>query len=287
MLSRTALLDTNALIAISGENLAAAWERGWHLTTSPWSFFERLGHLGEKPFAEVKETLLRLQSVEIVDKPLDRLVAKRQGSSKPRIWQSDVARDVLSKISEAESIEDFESMTFEDTAGNTRTLENSVETICAILKGEKTRFQKLVTKIIRGIRSGEVRVSTPEERHHAVLAMLVAGESSFRDTEGLDYEAHTSSEEVLTFEYVYYAYGVLRAIAQKEAGGDTCAMNDFVDGQICAYIPLDQQVCVVTADKNSITALGEARALLADVGLGKRAAFTLAHPAELLPGGQP
>jgi len=287
MTSRTALLDTNALIGLSGDNLAAAQERGWRLTTSPWSFFERLRHLaGKKPFAEVKETLLRSQCVEIVDKPLDRLVAERQVVAEPHIWGSDLVREVLSKISEADSIQDFERMTFEDTAGNTRSLENSVDTISAILIREKTRFQQLVTEIIRGIRSGEVRVSTARERHQAVLDMLVAGESSFRDAEGLDYRSHASESEVLTHEYLYYAYMLLRAIAQKKISGNTCPMNDFVDGQICAYVPLDQQVVVVTADKNSIEALSEARALLADVGLGKRAAFALAHPDLLLPGGQ-
>ena len=288
MPDRTALLDTNALVGLNRDTLSAAQERGWHLTTSQWSFFERLRHLaGNKPFAEVKETLLRFQCVEIVDKPLDRLVAGRQVAAEPYIWGSDLVRDVLPKISEADSIQEFKRMTFEDKSGNERSLENSVEAICNILIKEKKRFQQLVTEVICGIRSGEVLVSTAKERHQAVLAMLVAGESSFRDAEALDYKSYASESEVLTHEYLYYAYILLRAIAQKKISGNTCPMNDFVDGQICAYVPLDQQLVVVTADKNSIAALREARSLLTDVGLGKRAAFTLAHPDQLRQGEKP
>ena len=293
MPTRTALLDTNAVMEIKIDVRGAARKQGWHLTTTPWSFFERLRHLeDEQDFARARGQLMQFRGIKIVDKPLDRFVAERQAATEPRTWGSDMTREVLSKISVADSIEDFESMTFEDTAGNARSLENTVDTICTILKREKTRFQQLITKIIRGIQSGEVRVSTAEERHQAVLDMLVAGASSFRDTEGLDYKSHASDSEILTFEYLYHAYTLLRAIAQKKISGNTCPMNDFVDGQICAYVPLDRQGCVVTADKNSIRALSEARALLADVrlgkrvGLGKRAAYTLAHPDLLLPGGQ-
>ena len=288
MPTRTALLDTNALIGISANNLATASDRGWHLTTSPWSFFERLRHLADKKqFSAVKETLLRFQHLEVVDKPLDRLVSERQATAEPLIWGSDLVRNVLTKISKADSIQEFKRMTFEDTAGNTRSLENSVDTISGILIREKRRFQQLVTRVICGIRSGEVLVSTAGERHQAVLDMLVAGESSFRDAEALDYKSHARESEVLTHEYLYYAYILLRAIAQKNASGNTCPMNDFVDGQICAYVPLDQPIWVVTADTNSVKALTEARVLLANEGLGKRATFTLAHPDLLLPGGQP
>jgi len=281
--TRTALVDTNALIHSSGDNLAAAKGRGWHLTTSPWSFFERLRHL-EEPYAKTKGNLVKLQHVEIVDKPLDRLVAERQGSSKPRIWASDLAKEALGRISEARSMEALKGLTMNDAAGNTRTLERSVATISSILATEKMKFQKLVSDVIRVIRSGEVQVSTAEERHQAVLDMLAAGESSFRDTEDLDYEGYASGEEILKFEYIYYAYVVLRAIAQHKAGGDTCAMNDFVDGQICAYVPLDQPIAIITADGKFREALDEVRDLLTDVGMGERAAFTLAHPDLLLQG---
>jgi hypothetical protein len=284
MSPRTALLDTNALIAISGEDLAAARKRGWHLTTSPWSFFERLSHLDDKHFAKAKGKLMKLRHVEIVDKPLDRLVAERQGLSKSRIWGSDLARQALTKLSEASSMQDLKGLTMNDAAGNTRAIERSVETILDILDREKRRFQQLVTDVIKLIKTGDVPVSTSEERHQAVLDMLVSGESSSRDTDGLDYKSHASDSETLTFEYVYYAYTVLRAIAQKKAGGNTCAMNDFVDGQICAYIPLDQQVWVITEDRPLLDALAATRFLLADVGMGNRACFEPAMPDLLLEG---
>jgi hypothetical protein len=278
MPSRTALLDTNVLIAISGDDLATAKERGWHLATSPWTFFERLRHLDGKDFAEAKANFMKLRHVEIVDKPLDRLVAERQGSSEPRIWGSDLAREALDRISQARSKDDLKGLTMKDVAGNLRALENSVDTIHGILDTEKRRFQQLVTDIIKLIKTGDVPVATSEERHQAVLDMLASGESSFRDTEGLDYKSHASDSEILTFEYVYYAYAVLRAIAQKKAGGNTCAMNDFVDGQICAYVPLDQQVWVLTGDGPLLDALAATRSLLADVGMGNRACFEPATP---------
>ena len=287
MPTRIALLDTNAMIRISAADLAAATEMGWRLTTSPWSFFERLRHLSDKNFGEARANLLKFQRVEIIDKPLDRLIAKRQGDSGPRVWGSELAREALSKIPAVNSLEGFKGLTMKDAAGEARALESSVGTISSILEREKKKFQKLVTDIIRLIKSGRVPVATAAERHQAVLDMLVAGESSFRDTEGLDYEKHATKEEILTFEYVYYAYVVMCSIRQHGLGGSTCAKNDFVDGQICAYVPLDQNAWVITADGPLNEVLFQTKSLLTEVGMEDRAAFVSAHPDSLRQGGQP
>jgi len=279
------LLDTNALIAIPREGLAAAQAaKTYSFRITPWTFFERLCRLDDGDFAKNKPILMKAELVEIVDKPLDRLVAERQQGLAPRVWGSDLAKAYVRELSGVTSKADFGGLTMTDEAGEARSLERSIETIRGILDREKRRFQKLVADIIDLIRAGSVPTATPAERHIAVLDMLVAGASSFRDVEGLDHEANTSHDEVLTFEYVYYAYIMLRAIAQYGAGGSTCARNDFVDGQICAYIPLDQPIAVLTEDRVLRETLEEISALLTAVGMGNRARFCLLDLQSLGPG---
>ena len=114
--------------------------------------------------------------------------------------------------------------------------------------------------------------------------MVASGESSFPDTPDLDYQNAATSNEILTFTYVYYAYIFLRAIVQEAAGGKTCAKNDFEDGQQCAYIPLDQQVWVITKDGPLFDTLSATRALLIEISMDKRAAFEPARPSIVLEG---
>ena len=288
MPNRIALLDTSAFRTLSGESLAAASESGWHLTTSPWCFFELLCHLDEEPdFAKAKGHLMKFRGIEIVNKPLDRVVAERQGSSEPRIWSSDLTYAALGAIDAAGSLDDLKRSILVDEAGNKRELESCVDHIRQLLDKEEIRFQQFVTDIIKLVRSGQVLIATALERHEAILDMVASGGSSLPDTPDLDYQNAAAHDEILTCSYVYHAYTFLRAIAQKDAGGNTCAKNDFEDGQLCAYIPLDQQIWVITKDGPLFDTLSAARALLVDIVMSKRAAFTPAHPDILLQGGLP
>jgi len=272
--TRTALLDTNAVMELKSDERAAAKSNGWRLTTTPWSFLERLCHLEDQTdFSRARGQLMQFRGIEIVDKPLDRLVAARQASDKPRIWGSHLAYAMLAAVDAASSLDALYRSVIVDEAGQHREIRGCVDRLRGILDREKKKFQKLVTDVINLIKSADVPVMTAEERHQAVLDMLVAGESSFRDTEDLDYKKHASAAEILTFEYVYYSYAVSRSIAQYEAGGTTCAMNDFVDGQICAYVPLDEQMWILTGDEPLQEALSATCSQLGDIGMGKRACF--------------
>jgi hypothetical protein len=71
------LLDTSAFKSLSKDELAQVACRGFQLTVPPYCFWELLCHLDEgDDFARAKGYLMKFRGVEIVDKPLDRVVAK-------------------------------------------------------------------------------------------------------------------------------------------------------------------------------------------------------------------
>ncbi len=115
------LLDTSAFRGISKESLAEARHKGWHLTTSPWCFFELLCHLDEEPnFARAKGNLMKFRNVEIVDKPLDRAASALVHSEEPRLWSSDLCYAALAAIDTAQSCDDLANSVLVDEAGHHR-----------------------------------------------------------------------------------------------------------------------------------------------------------------------
>lgn len=283
---RTALLDTSAFKALSRDSLLAAMENGWHLTTSPWCFFELLCHLDEEPdFAKARGHLMKFRGLEIVDKPLDRAVATSQQSNDARIWSSDLAYAALGAIDAAGSLDDLNRSLIVDEAGNKRDVKGCVDRIRQRLEEEESRFRQVIAEVIKLIRSGQVPRSTAEERHHAILDMVASGGSALADTPDLDYGASATNEEILRYSYAYWAYAFLRAVAQADAGGSTCGKNDFEDGQLCAYVPLDEPMWVIADDRPLLSTLSATREILVDVGMAERAAFKPAKPDMLLQGG--
>lgn len=287
MPAKTALLDTSAFRAISRDSLAAARGEGWHLTTSPWCFFELLCHLDEEDdFSKAKGNLMKFRGVEIVDKPLDRSVAEREGSAKSRIWSSDLAYAALAAIDAADSLDDLNRSIIVDEAGDKRDLKGCVDRIRQRLDEEEARFRQLIMEVIKLIRSGQVPRSIAPERHQAILDMVASGGSALVDTPDLDYENLATNEEILRYSYVYWAYTFLRAVTQADAGGHTCAKNDFEDGQLCAYVPLDKPMWVIAGDRDLFSTLCATREILVGIGLAERAAFRPAKPDMLLQGGR-
>mgnify|MGYP005838829185 CR=1 FL=1 len=286
MPTRTALLDTNAVMELKGDEKAAAKSNGWRLTTTPWSFFERLCHLEDQAdFARARGQLMQFRGIEIVDKPLDRLVAARQASDKPRIWGSHLSYAMLAAADAASSLDALYRSVIVDEAGQHRVIRDCADRIKGILDKEELRFQQLVTSIIKVLHSGQVAAASGSEQHQAILDMVASGESSFPDTPDLDYQNGATPGEMLALTYVYHAYTFLRGLAKGNAIGNTCAKNDFEDGQICAYVPLSQEIWVITGDGPLFETLSKTRSLLATVGMDKSAFFMPAGKDNLLQGG--
>jgi hypothetical protein len=281
-----ALLDTSAFIAVSKEKLTEARHRGWHLTTSPWCFLELLCHLDEDSnFARAKGKLVKFHGVEIVDKPLDRVVAQSEPDSENRIWSSDLVYAALAAIDGANSLDDLNHSLIVDEAGNRRSLKDCADSVRRTLDEEVARFQGLMTKLIGLLRSGEVVVGTAEEKHNAIMSMVASGDGiPLPDTPGLDYAA-ADKDQVFACSYVYWGYVLHRATQLAQAGGTTCAKNDFEDGQLCAYVPLDKSMLVVSGDTRLLRILAAVRDVLMKVDLGKRACYALAGPGFVIKGG--
>ena len=219
---------------------------------------------------------MQFRGIEIIDKPLDRLVATRQAIDEPRIWGSDLAYGMLAAVDAASSLDSLYRSVIVDEAGQHREIRECVDRVKSILDKEELRFQVLVTKIIELLHSGLVSTASRAEQHQAILDMVASGESSFPDTPDLDYQNGATPKEMLALTYVYHSYTFFRALAKKNTIGNTCAKNDFEDGQICAYIPLDQLVWIVTEDGPLMDTLLATRSLLAEVGMENRACFELA-----------
>jgi len=282
----TALLDTSAFKALSKDHLAEARWNGWHLTTSPYCFWELLCHLDEQAnFAKGKGNLMKYRGVEIIDKPLDRVVVGSELPKEPRIWSSDLTYAALAAIDAANSLDDLNNSLIVDEGGNRRALGDCADRVHRQLADEEERFREFMAKLIELLRSGQVTTRTEQEKHNAIMSMVVSGGSSLPDTADLDYVEGASEDQVFACSYVYWAYALLRSSMLADAGGSTCAENDFEDGQLCAYVPLDEPMWVVAGDRELRCRISEARQLLIAVGLGKRACFEPAKPDLLLQGG--
>jgi len=281
-----ALLDTSAFKALSRDQLASAQLKGWHLLTSPYCFWELLSHLDEQqPFAKAKGNLMKYRGVEIVDKPLDRLVARSKTSAEPRIWSSDLAYAALAAIDAAESFDDMKRSVIKDDAGNHRgPLGDCAARARAALAEAEVKFQEVMGEVIEVLRSGQAGASTLIEKHDAVTDMVSARGTPWSDTPDVRREEGATEDQILAHSYVYWAYVLLRAKDLADIGATTCARNDFEDGQLCAYVPLDEPLWVVSGDKKLLDVLIETRNILVPVGLGSRAAFRPAKPDLLLEG---
>ena len=277
------LLDTSAFIALSRADLANARHRGWYLTASPWCFLEQLCHLDEgDSFARAKGYLMKFRGVEVVDKPLDRAVAAGEPGFEKRIWASDLVYGALAAIDGANSMDDLNRSLSVDIVGNRRAL--SVDNARQQLDEQEARFQDFMTTLIVLLRSGQVRADSQDEKYTAIMSMVASGGTHLSDTPDLDYAA-ADKDQVFACSYVYWAYVLLQANMLKQVGAETCEENDFEDGQLCAYVPLDRPMWIVAGDKHLRCRIAEARAVLIDVGLGDRAAFEPANPDLLLQGG--
>jgi len=286
--SRTALLDTSAFKALSRDALLAARENGWHLTTSPWCFFELLCHLDEEPdFAKAKGHLMKFRGIEIVDKPLDRAVAALQPANVPRIWGSDLVYAALGAIDAANSEDDLAMSVLVDEAGNNRgPLKDLADRVRRILDGEERTFQRHMTTLIAALKTAGGIARTSKANHAVIIGRVVAEGLPLPDTQGLDYSI-VDHDLGLKHSYCFWAYMLLQAIMLQQSGQHTCGTNDLEDGQLCGYIPLDQQLWVIAGDRQLRKRLTETRELLIAVGLGDRACFEVALPDLLLQGGQP
>ena len=285
MPSRTALLDTSAFKALSRDSLSAAEEKGWHLTTSPWCFFELLCHLDEEAdFAKAKGNLMKFRGIEIVDKPLDRAVAECGQSDEPRIWSSDLSYAALAAIDAAGSPDDLANSVLVDEAGNSRgPLKDLADRVRGVLDREESTFQDHMTSMITTLRSERGIARTAERNHSVIMGIAVAEGLPLPDTPNLDYSI-VGEQLGLKHSYCFWAYFLLQAIALEASGRDTCSPNDLEDGQLCGYISLDKPMWVVAGDKQLRKRIAETHELLVSVGLGDRACFEPAAPDLLLQG---
>ena len=146
-------------------------------------------------------------------------------------------------------------------------------------------FQTHMRRLIAHLR---VTRGTPrsEDRNHQVIIDTVLGRNDLPlpDTQGLDYSI-IDHESAIKYSYCFWAYSVLQAVCLEFEGEDTCETNDLEDGQLCAYVPLDEETWVVAGDERLRTRLTETRDLLEAVGLGARAQFHPATPDILVSGG--
>lgn len=288
MPGRTALLDTSAFKALSSDELSAAKARGWHLTTSPWCFFELLCHLNEEDdFTQAKGNLMKFRGIEIIDKPLDRAVAELAKSVNPRIWSSDLAYATLAAIDAATSPDDLANSLIVDEAGNNRgPLKDVAGKARSVLDGAEREFQTHITSMIEALQYGGGVARTAEMNHDVIMRRLAADGLPLPDTPDLDYSI-VNQELGLKHSYCFWAYLLLQAIMLEGAGQVTCSPNDFEDGQLCGYISLDAPMWILTGDQQLQKRIAETHKLLIAVGLGARACFEPVTPDRLLQGGQP
>jgi predicted metal-binding protein len=280
------LLDTSAFRSLSKEELAQALSRGLKLSASPYCFWELLCHLDEgEDFARAKGRLMKFRGVKIVDKPLDRVAAQSESSCEARIWSSDLVYAALAAIESASSVDHLNRSLIVNETGNKSALDGCVSRIKGILGEKQNKFREFMSELIGLITSGGVNTDTPMERHAAILSLVTCGGTPLPDTADLDYEADANEDQIVAFSYIYWGYALHRAIQLADGGGTTCAKNDFEDGQLCAYVPLDKSMIVVSRDTRLLEMLAAVRDVLIKVDLGKRACYALAGPGFLSKGG--
>jgi len=275
--TRTALLDTSAFKGLSRDALSAARDAGWQLKTSPWCFFELLCHLDEEPdFAKAKGNLMKFRGIEVIDKPLDRAVAALDGSEEPRVWGSDLCYAALGAIDAAQSHADLVNSVLLDDAGNTRgPLKDVAQKVRDTLDEAEREFQDYVAAMITVLKGDGQSARTPERNHQVVMDSAIGSQDlPLPDTPDLDYW-NVGSTDIIKYCYCFWSYSLLQAIWLESNGATTCDKNDLEDGQLCAYVPLDEELWVVAGDNKLRARLTETRELLKAVGLGARAQF---HP---------
>jgi hypothetical protein len=285
--TRTALLDTNAMIRISAADLATATELGWHLTTSPWSFFERLRHLDEEPdFAKAKGNLMKFREVEIIDKPLDRAASDLVHPKEPQVWSSDLCYAALAAIDAARSYDVLANSVLVDEAGKQRgPLKDVAQKVRETLDEAERKFQDYMTSMIATLKTGGAARRSPEQNHRFITdTVRAAGGLPLPDTPGFDYST-IDPDVAITGSYCFWGYSLFQAVWLESNGAVTCDKNDLEDGQLCAYVPLDEELWVVAGDKKLSARLSEILELLNAVGLGQRARFHPATSALLTRGG--
>ncbi len=144
-----------------------------------------------------------------------------------------------------------------------------------VLDAAESEFQDYMTSMIEVLKEGVHSPRSPEQNHQVIMDTVLGSKGlPLPDTPDLDYSI-VDTEIVTRDTYCFWGYSLFQAIWLEGNGAITCNKNDLEDGQLCAYVPLDEEVWVVAGDEKLRSRLEETRDLLTAVGLGTRAQF---HP---------
>ena len=267
------LLDTQALRSLSFGTIRKAVARGLRLAVSPISLWELLTHLDESTdaagFERRKGWLVKARGLRVLDDPFAAHAHRVEApgvADESRFDDAPILLDVLDALHTSTTLAAFYDVRI-TYRGDRRTVKDSAARARDVLADAESDYVRHVHRMIALIdeQIGRAALRTVSDERYVQVAS--AGTFALADFYGsFGYDAPDLFERV--FESIYphlgYVFERARLYAMSNPLGAPIAVdpNDAEDGMLCLHLGLAADRMLVTNDKGTRRALGEAGARL-------------------------
>jgi hypothetical protein len=253
------LVDTSTMIAVSRNEFESLRIKGVSVRASTYSCWELLCHLDEPGnFQRQKAQLLKFELIDILDDPQ---LSIEDSLSLPRmhsVTDVDLIQAALAALQRSDTLEQFFSSYIRDTQGSYREIANVPDRARKHLCSFETNYTEVTSRVINHLRSRS-DIEDPVTYPGFIISMLHS------DLERLQKrDASTTIQQVAKSFWVYWGYIFCRCLNYIRTHA-SIEPNDYEDANICKHLTTDSEFAFVTADKGTINALNELKAITATI----------------------
>lgn len=265
------LLDTQALRSLPFATIRRAVARGMRLSVSPISLWELLTHLDKTDeksgFDLRKGWLLKARGLRILDDPFAAhavRVAAPTVAHESRFDDAPILNAVLEALDASPTLADFYARTVV-YRGETRAIKESAARARKALDDAERDYvahvQRMITLMDEQIGRSALR-TVDDDRYVVVASAGTLKLAEFYKSFGYDSPDLVARIFESVYPHMGYVFERARQYALNNASGAAIKIdpNDTEDGMLCLHLGLGDDRVLVTDDKGTRRALGEAGA---------------------------
>lgn len=244
------LLDTSAVRFISGERLAEK-ASDVALMASPFCFWEIASHLqDEGDFARIKANLMKFRHLKVLNEPTasaEHDLALAQIDVDDSLEARDVIYAALAALRASNSIEEFFKCRIRDGKGVVRQLDGCVARIQEMLAHGESGFKDFIANVRQLLTDQTIVLDTPDDYHASILDLTNGWWIQVKERTDL---TDGSYRNLIRRGYFFYAYVLYRSADYAVRRCANIDMNDFEDAKLLLHLSIDDDVTVLTSDKD-------------------------------------
>jgi hypothetical protein len=268
---RSYVLDTQALRALDGDFLRAAVAARHDVAVSPLTIWEMLRHLDETEdgpgtFLRRRGQMLKAHGLRILDDPwAAHAVAVAAGSTvnATRLEDRLLVAEILSLLAQCSTLQDFYRCEARYPGGEMGLVAGCPERARQVMIEAQEKYKGQVLKMRDAIESDMGRKGLRAVSDAQFVGIVVAGARQLTDhyrSRGIDYPELLGRVFASTYLHQGYVFGRTRTYMLNVGPRQPLPVdgNDMVDGALCLYLDLTEPITLVTDDRGTREAIGQA-----------------------------